>query len=120
MATPNKFQSTRPLPHPPSLSAAVREVIDSNRVDGYLPTRFIGATHDGLAVNLLTVCSKLINKGETLEWLEKALQSFPMLLTLEDLVCCYGISWGFDAATIQVACERSSYFNQLAGHTRYL
>jgi hypothetical protein len=119
MAAPNTLLPTRPLPHPHSLSAAVRAVIDSNRADGYPPNRFVGATQDGLAPNLLAVCCKLINKGETLEWLEKALQSHPTLLTLEDLVCCYGSSWGLDAATIQVACDRSAYFNQLAGHTRY-
>jgi hypothetical protein len=111
---------TRPLPNPPTLSDAVQEVINSNSADGYTPTRFMGATQSGLAPNLLGVCSKLINRGETLEWLEKALQSFPTLLTLEDLVCHYGSGWGFDATTIQNACARSSYFDQLAGHTRYL
>src|SRR5438552_3693906 len=100
MATSNTPLPTRPLPYPPTLSAAVREVIDSNRADGYPPNRFVGATQDGFAPNLLAVCSNLINKGDTLEWLEKALQSHPTLLTLEDLVCSYGSSWDFDAATI--------------------
>jgi hypothetical protein len=110
---------TRPLPHPQSLSAAVREVIDSNRADGYPPNRFVGATQDGFAPDLLAVCRNLINKGETLEWLEKALEGHPTLLTLEDLVCRYGSGWGFDSATIQVACDRSLYFDTLANHTRY-
>ena len=73
---------TRPLPHPSSLGEAVRAVIDSNRADGYPPTRFVGVTQDGLAPDL---CS----------------------------------SWGFNATTVEAACDRSAYFNQLAGHTRY-
>lgn len=119
MATSNTLLPTRPLPHPSSLSAAVRAVIDSNVSDGYHPNRFISETQDGNAPNLLAVCSRLINSPETLEWLEKALHTHPTLLTLEDLVCPYGSSWAFDAATIQVACDRSTYFNQITGHTRY-
>jgi hypothetical protein len=119
MATSNASIPTRPLPHPSSLGEAVRAVIDSNRADGYPPNRFVGVTQDGLAPNLLGVCSDLINSGETLEWLERALQDHPTLLTIEDFVCCYGSSWGFNAATVQAACDRAAYFNQLAGHTRY-
>jgi hypothetical protein len=51
-----------------------------NRADGYPPNRFAGVIQNGLAPNLLAVWSKLINNGETLEWLEEALQSHPMLL----------------------------------------
>lgn len=109
----------RPLPTPQTLSAAVRLVIESNREDGYTPTRFIQVTQEGFAPNLLTVCSKLINKGEILEWLEKALASHPMLLTLEDFVCVRGSEWGFDAATIQMACARATHFDHIAGSTRY-
>jgi len=111
--------STRPLPNPQTLRSAVRNVIESNCEDGYPPNRFTGATHGGFSLNLLAVCSRLINKGETLRWLEEALKRHPNLLTLEDLVCRYGSDWGFDAGTIQTACLRVSYFNQIAGHTRY-
>jgi len=118
--TPVTASSPRPLPSPQTLPSAVRNVIDSNIADGYQPNRFRGATQDGLAPNLLDVCSKLINKGETLEWLESALNSHPSLLTLEDLVCRYGSGWGFDQSTVQNACARASYFNQLVGYTRYV
>lgn len=94
-------------------------MIDSNRADGYPPNRFVTATQEGFAQNLLAVCSRLINNDENLEWLENALQSHPSLLTLEDLVCVYGFDWGFDHATIQQASGRAAYFNQLTGHTRY-
>ena len=50
----------RPLPNVRNLSAAVSEVIDSNRRDGYNPTRFVAITQDGTARNLLQVCRKLI------------------------------------------------------------
>jgi hypothetical protein len=109
----------RPLPTPPTLSAAVSLVIESNREDGYTPTRFIQVTQEGFAPNLLAVCSRLINKGEILEWLERALASHPMLLTLEDFVCLRGTEWGFDAATIQMACARATHFDRIAGGTRY-
>jgi len=56
----------RRLPTPPTLSAAVQLVIESNHEDGYTPTRFIQVTQEGFAPNLLAVCSRVINKGEYL------------------------------------------------------
>ena len=41
--------------------------------------------------NLLSVCERLIVKGETLEYLENALKRFPTLLTLEDFVVRHGV-----------------------------
>jgi hypothetical protein len=108
----------RRLPTPPTLSAAVQLVIESNHEDGYTPTRFIQVTQEGFAPNLLAVCRRVINKGEILEWLERALASHPMLLTLEDFVCLRGTEWGFDAATIQMACARATHFDRIAGGTR--
>jgi hypothetical protein len=110
----------RQLPTPQTLGDAVRDVINSNVADDYPPNRFRGATQDGLAPNLFDVCRGLINNHETLDWLEKAVTDHPTLLTLEDLVCRYGSGWGFDHATIQNASARATYFNQLAGHTRYV
>jgi hypothetical protein len=110
----------RQLPVPQSLSDAVRIVIESNVNDGYPPNRFRADTQDGFAPNLLDVCAKLINKPETLQWIENSLISRPMLLTLEDLVCNRGANWGFDPATIQQACGRRTYFDQLSGYTRYV
>jgi hypothetical protein len=76
--------------------------------------------HTGrLCTELLAVCSRLINKGEILEWLERALVSHPTLLTLEDFVCPRGSEWGFDAATIQMACALATHFDRIAGNTRY-
>jgi hypothetical protein len=110
---------TRPLPNPQSLIDAVREVIDSNRADYYNPKIFAGKTQHGLAPNLLAVCNNLIDSPGTIEWLEKAVENHPTLLTLEDLVCRHGSRWGFNATTIQNACARSAYFDTIAGHIRY-
>jgi hypothetical protein len=109
----------RQLPKVRNLSEAVRRVIESNRSDGYTPTRFIQATGDGTAADLLSVCSKLISKGETLEYLESALRSYPTLLTLEDFVSRSGCEWGFDKSAIEAARARAAYFDQIAGNTRY-
>jgi hypothetical protein len=109
----------RELPNAQNLGEAVSRVIESNRSDGYTPTRFIQATADGTAPNLLPICVKLIAKGETLEYLDSALRRFPMLLTLEDFVSRRGSEWGFDEATVETARARSAYFDQLAGGTRY-
>lgn len=109
----------RQLPNAGNLSEAVRRVIDSNRSDGYTPTRFIQATGDGTATDLLPVCVKLISKGETLEYLESALKSHPTLLTLEDFVSRRGSEWGFDGAAVEIARARAVYFDQIAGTTRY-
>jgi hypothetical protein len=65
------------------------------------------------------VCTGLINSAEALEWVEEALQDFPMLMTLEDLVSCYGANWGFDTTTIEMATARVQHFNHLAHFTRF-
>jgi hypothetical protein len=110
----------RHLPNPRNLNDAVRSVIESNRSDGYTPSRFIQATADGTAPDLLAVCVRLINKGETLEYLDSALRRFPMLLTLEDFVSRRGAEWGFNHATVETARARSVYFDQIVGGTRYM
>lgn len=109
----------RPLPNVQSLPDAVRSVIASNVADGYTPTRFAGVTQDGTAPNLVDVCRKLINDPATLEWIEGELEKFPNLLTIEDFVCRQGASWGFDQATIEMACARAVRFDQVAARTRY-
>jgi hypothetical protein len=108
----------RSLPSPQTLGDAVRCVIDSNRSDGYSPTRFTQATMDGTAPDLLSICMRLINKGETLEYLDAALRRFPTLLALEDLVSRRGSEWGFDETTVDVARARSVYFDQITGRNR--
>ena len=82
------------LPQVEALQEAVEHVIDSNQRDGYVPTRFIQVTQRGAAPGLKQVCELLIIRGETLEYLEKALQQFPTLLTLEDFVLRHGRGWG--------------------------
>lgn len=109
----------RTLPIVRNLSAAVSEVITSNRRDGYNPTRFVGITQDGTAPNLFDVCRKLIMNPETLEWLETGLESFPQILTLEDFVSRFGPEWGFDQQTIDMASARAQRFDQIVGFTRY-
>ena len=109
----------RYLPAPQDLREAVRCVVESNRADGYVPARFIQATGDGTAPDLLAICRRLISKGETLQYLDSALKRISTLLTLEDLVSWRGAEWGFDNATIDIARDRSVYFDQVAGRTRY-
>ena len=94
-------------------------MIESNRADGYVPSPFIQATGDGAAPDLLAVCRRLINQGETLQYLDSALKQFSTLLTLEDLVSWRGAEWGFDNATIDIARDRSVYFDKVAGRPRY-
>lgn len=112
-------EQPRTLPSVVSLASAVSRVIESNRADGYMPNRFIQATAAGTASNLLAVCTRLINSGEALQHLEKALLSYPTLLTIEDFVGRYGEEWGFDAATIEMAAQRSQHFDKVACRWRY-
>lgn len=107
------------LPKVQTLRQAVRQVIESNKGDGYIPTRFIQATGNGDVPDLLSVCERLIVKGETLEYLENALRRFPTLLTLEDFVVRHGVTWGFSGDTIEVAKARVQYFDLIAGTSRY-
>jgi len=109
----------RKLPTPHDLKDAVRCVIESNSADGYIPTRFIQATGDGNALDLLAVCRRLISEGETLQYLDSAMKRISTLLTLEDLVSWRGAEWGFDSATIDIARARSLYFDKMAGRMRY-
>jgi hypothetical protein len=74
------------LPSPKSLADAVREVIRQNKELGYQPNRFIGATQEGYSPNLRQVCIDLMYGGDALQALEDALERYPTLLTLEDLV----------------------------------
>jgi len=83
----------RELPNPRDLKNAVRLVIESNSADGYVPSRFIQATGDGTATDLLAVFRRLISKGETLQYLNSALKRISTLLTLEDFVSWRGAEW---------------------------
>ena len=110
----------RQLPTVSTLNDAVRYVIDSNRADGYVPSRFMQITANGDLPNLLEVCKRLINKGELLETLEKDFAKYPAMVTIEDFVARRGSEWGFDSMTVQNAQARSVYFDQLVGQQRYV
>jgi hypothetical protein len=98
----------RALPNPETLNDAVRCVIDSNRSDGYNPTRFTQTTMDGTAPDLLSVCIRLINKGETLEYLDVALRRFPTLLG--NSIANYKVTEGAEDADPILACYNSDGF----------
>jgi hypothetical protein len=106
------------LPTPSSLADAVRRVIYQTQ-GGRPATVFAAATQDGNAPELVSVCSSFINRGETLQYLENELRTYPTMLTIEDFVCRYGAAWDFNPRTITNACGRVAYFDQLAGFTRY-
>jgi hypothetical protein len=109
----------RPLPTVTTLKQAVESVINSNKRDGYPPTRFIQATQDGVAPDLKTICERPIVRGETLEYLESALLRFPTLLTIEDFVARQGLAWGFSPEGVEAASARVTYFDQIAHGKRY-
>jgi hypothetical protein len=75
-------------------------------------TVFAEATQDGNAPDLVGVGSSLINRGETLQYLENELRTYPTMLTIEDFVCRYGVACGFNPKTITNACGRVAYFDQ--------
>lgn len=58
-------------------------------------------------------------KAETLIFLEKALEEFPTLLTLEDYVSQFGTDWGFHMRPSRQQKLAFIYFDKLAGFKRY-
>ena len=106
------------LPTASSLADAVRRVIYQTQ-GGRPATVFAEATQDGNAPELVSVCSSFINRGETLQYLENELRTYPTMLTIEDFVCRYGVAWDFNPRTINNACGRVAYFDQFVGFTRY-
>ncbi len=112
---------TSPVPNPSVLSDAVREIIRQNKAVGYNPTRFIAATKEGAADNLVAVCTNLILKPETHEWLQKAVEANPSILTLEDLVThsAHGREWGFSEEAVDIAEARSLHLDTAVGFQRW-
>lgn len=109
----------RQLPQVDGLREAVERVISSNKKDGYPPTRFIQITEGGYAADLHVRCASLIDTGETLAPIERALQRIPTLLTLEDFVARVGLTWGFSSVTVDTAKQRVQHFDSIAGEPRY-
>jgi hypothetical protein len=63
---------------------------------------------DGTAPDLLSVCIRLINKGETLEYLDVALRRFPTLLG--NSIANYKVTEGAEDADPILACYNSDGF----------
>ena len=83
------------VPSPTMLRDAVMEVVRQNISIGYTPTRFIQMTEGGNANNLVDICDRLIQNGETYNAVSSQLNSHPDILTLEDLVVrsSHGRKW---------------------------
>ncbi len=113
-------QAPRVLTNPGSLREAVREVIRQNKSQRYTPTRFVQATGNGEVPGLLGVCTGLIKSESALEWLDKALQQYPNLLTLEDYVMRWGTEWGFGTGMVEYAGALSATFDKIAARTRWI
>ena len=113
---------TSPVPDPRTLREAVEEVIRQNKAVGYTPSRFITYTEGGAAANLLTICADLIQNPETYEWLEKAVESHPALLILEDLVThsAHGREWGLGDREIILSEARSMALDHTVGFQRWI
>ena len=109
----------RELPDVKSLGDAVRAVIQSNKADGYNPSRFVQITLAGTAPDLKRLCEKLILSGQALDHLDGAFEKHRSLLTLEDFVARYGRDWGYSDEVLDMARQRVIYFDQLAGGPRY-
>ena len=93
------------LPSPATLREAVELVIKQNSDIGYTPTRFIVIVSSVEDAGLVRVCTNLIESSSALEALEKAVVTFPGLLTLEDLISgsMYGSQWGFEQSALNQA-----------------
>jgi hypothetical protein len=109
------------LPSPGNLEEATQEVILQNKSVGYIPTRFIGATQEGYAPNLVQVCTNLIHSDGAVQALLEAIPRYPGLLTLEDLVIRskHGKEWGFDPVTTERAEATVQLLDRLAGYQRW-
>ena len=109
------------LPTPTTLRDAVETVIVQNTEIGYTPTRFIMAVRRVEDTGLVKVCTELICNPATLEALEKALDSYPNLLTLEDLLVgsTYGQDWEFGQDALDQAIARTQWFDKRVGYQRW-
>lgn len=109
------------VPSPVTLKDAVETVISQNQSIQYNPTRFIQVTGGGYAANLVDVCNRLIQKGETFEALSPQVQRRPDTLTLEDLVVHsnHGREWGLDESTVETARARVEAWDMEVGTPRW-
>ena len=109
------------IPDLSNLREAVKAIINQNTELGYTPTRFIGVVSVKDS-SLSGICSNLLSSPKAIEAMEKAVQKYPELLTLEDiLTMTTDVSdWGFDEDDIQRAKSTSVYFDRLVGYQRWI
>ena len=100
----------------------MKEVISQNVSIHYRPIRFIQVTQEGYADNLVEVCNRLIQKGETFDALSPQVISCPETLTLEDLIIHspHGKEWGLDESTVEVAAARAEAWDKEVGRQRWI
>ena len=112
---------TLQVPSPVTLQDAVETVISQNQSIRYNPARFIQITQGGYAANLVDVCNRLIQKGETFEALSPQVHRRPDTLTLEDLVAHsnHGGEWNLDESTVEVARARVEAWDREVGTPRW-
>ena len=112
----------RVIPNPPSLKAAVGEVVRQNQAMGYNPTRFIRSTTVDAERELVMVCDNLVRSDSAFEAIWNAVTGdYPELLTLEDLIVHsrHGKSWGLTESTITEAKFRVECLDKVTGHQRW-
>jgi len=100
------------------LRKAVRKVIEQNIAVGYRPGRFIQATEDGTASNIVEVCEHLLTNPATLEHIEPAVRMYADLLTLEEEVVRDPERFGLSEHARVSARERLNWFLQISPKTR--
>jgi len=101
----------RQLPTAKDLSEACSRVIEQSQ--GNPATYFIEATQGRSGQDLVAAISKMIRSASAREYREKELGKYPSLLTIEDYVWRYGLTWEFDRTTVEVARANALYYDQL-------
>ena len=96
-----------------SLSQAVKLVIEQNKSIKYNPKEFRKMTQEGNAENLGKIITNLVLKKELLEELEKAIEKYGNLLTIEDLIATKKDGFGLSDEVIREAEGRSDWFTRL-------
>jgi hypothetical protein len=102
-----------------TLHEAVKLVIKQNKSRGCVPTRFITMTQDGNAENLEEIISKLVLKKELLEYLEKGIQKYGNLLSIEDLIANKDDGFNLSKDVIREANARAEWFDRLRGTNQF-
>ena len=109
------------IPNSETLSEACQEIIEQNKSVGYIPTLFISETENGHANNLVAVCHKVIYSPTALEQLEKAVQRYRRVLSLEDLICysTHSATWGISDDARERAKATVETLDQIFGSPRW-